>query len=312
MEIIDSHLHIFERVKGFGFKGEYRPLGGGFIGTDTGERFQLFPAELGDTGVSPEAILGLMDRHGVSRAVVLQGAGYGYQNQYYAELMQTLCAQRLLFAGYVDPEAFMFSQILSHLVDELGFRVLKLELSTLGGLYGVHADNVLAHPNMQQLFAAMQRVGGTIALDIGDPSESSYQPGLVRALALQYPGARVVMCHLMEPKPGIEAVTLEAIESMLLPNVWFDMSSVQAFYGESGPYTRSLAYLAQVKQITGAQRLLWGSDAPGALVANNYGGLLSSFATETPLFSDAEKRLVLCENALQAYPFEQTKAAGGG
>ena len=54
MKIIDAHAHIYERLTGFGPRGEARAIGGGMVEWATGKREQFLRPEHGDTGFAPE------------------------------------------------------------------------------------------------------------------------------------------------------------------------------------------------------------------------------------------------------------------
>jgi predicted TIM-barrel fold metal-dependent hydrolase len=85
MMIIDAHAHIYEILKGYGSKGEFRPIGGGRGIWATGKVEQFFPEEYGDTGFHAETLLKLMEEGGIDHAVLLQGGNYGFHNDYMAE-----------------------------------------------------------------------------------------------------------------------------------------------------------------------------------------------------------------------------------
>ena len=61
MKIIDAHAHVAQYVAGFTSRGELRAVGGGKAQYSTGEIFQLFPPEMGGVGVTPEALVKVMD-----------------------------------------------------------------------------------------------------------------------------------------------------------------------------------------------------------------------------------------------------------
>lgn len=50
MKIIDAHAHIYERLTGFGPKGEARAIGNGMVEWATGQREQFLLPEHGDFG----------------------------------------------------------------------------------------------------------------------------------------------------------------------------------------------------------------------------------------------------------------------
>ncbi|MBQ2773190.1 MAG: amidohydrolase, partial [Clostridia bacterium] len=82
MDIVDAHAHIYERLTGFGPRGEARAIGAGMVEWATGEHERFLREVDGDTGFSPERLLELMDEGGVSHAILLQGSNYGFQNSY--------------------------------------------------------------------------------------------------------------------------------------------------------------------------------------------------------------------------------------
>ena len=90
MDIVDAHAHVYERLTGFGPRGEARAIGAGMVEWATGERERFLREEDGDTGFSPERLLRLMDEGGISHAVLLQGSNYGFQNSYIAEAVKNI------------------------------------------------------------------------------------------------------------------------------------------------------------------------------------------------------------------------------
>ena len=80
MKIIDAHAHVVQCIAGTGSQGELRPCGGGRAVYATGDSFQILPPEIGEYSAPPEALLRVMDAHGVDTAVLLQGNYFGFQN----------------------------------------------------------------------------------------------------------------------------------------------------------------------------------------------------------------------------------------
>ena len=137
--IIDAHAHIYEILKGYGAKGEFRPLGGGRGLWATGKVEQFFPAEYGDTGFYAETLIKLMDEAGVDRAVLLQGGNYGFHNDYMAEAAAKY-PDRLTAVGAIDPYALYAEDIFDNLVSRYNFTALKFEISSEWGLSGFHRE----------------------------------------------------------------------------------------------------------------------------------------------------------------------------
>ncbi|HOV64166.1 MAG TPA: hypothetical protein PLG43_09830 [Spirochaetia bacterium] len=82
MQMIDAHAHVFEQLCGFGADGELRAIGGGKARWATGEVIDLIPAGYGDDSFTAEALLSLMEKYHVERAVLLQGGFLGFANDY--------------------------------------------------------------------------------------------------------------------------------------------------------------------------------------------------------------------------------------
>lgn len=70
MEIIDAHAHIYERLTGFGPRGEARAIRDGMVEWATGERERFLREVDGDTGFSPERLLQLMEESNIYRAQI--------------------------------------------------------------------------------------------------------------------------------------------------------------------------------------------------------------------------------------------------
>ena len=59
-------------------------------------------------------------------------------------------------------------------------------------------------------------------------------------------------------------------------------------------------YLKDLKQIIGAERMLWGTDVPGVLCRTTYREMLERVET-SGIFTESELPLVLGENAKRVY-----------
>ena len=64
MEFIDAHAHVYERLTGFGPRGEARAIGGGMVEWSTGVKERFLKAEHGDYGFSYDMLASLMNEGG--------------------------------------------------------------------------------------------------------------------------------------------------------------------------------------------------------------------------------------------------------
>ncbi len=167
-----------------------------------------------------------------------------------------------------DP-AFVRAEIERCLAHPL-MRGVKLEVS-------VNARDARLDPIMAEL----QRRGRILLhhawyKTTGRVAEES-TPADIAALARRWPAVRIVMAHLTPAGPrGVQDVRPHA-------NVWVDTSGAQPVAGMVEYGVREL----------GAERLVFGSDAPGRDLAVQLARVLGADLTE------AQRQLILRENALR-------------
>ena len=66
---------------------------------------------------------------------------------------------------------------------------------------------------------------------------------------------------------------------------------------------RAVAVAIEAVDLVGPDRLLWGADAPGMLWMLTYQQMLDVVRLHCHSLNDEQRRLILGENALQAYPW---------
>ena len=137
MKMLDAHTHVFEYLSSFRGEGEIRAIGGGKARWANGQIVEMIPPELGDKGFEVETLVKVLKENQVEKAVFLQGSFYGFHNEYVAEAVHKY-PEVFLGAGTFDPFARYADQIYERLTHELGFRVIKFETSTGGGLMSYH------------------------------------------------------------------------------------------------------------------------------------------------------------------------------
>ena len=300
MKKIDAHTHVFEVIAGFGYRGELRGIGGGKARWANGDVIDLIPPELGDKAFTDESLASLLEKNGVSRSILLQGSFYGFQNDYAWEAAQKR-PDLFIPAATLDPFCKAADKLLDRFLYEKKIRIIKFELSSGGGLMGYHEDFSLDGPVFAELFAAVAAANAVLVLDIGSPGMASFQPGAIAAVAKRHSGMHIVVCHLLAPRPGDEGPLSEGIRQLSLPNLWFDLAALPwNIQPEVYPYPTALHFLGLAKNITGFDKLIWGTDAPCTLTRESYAGL-SRYIEESGLFSDAELEKVFCGNAEEAF-----------
>lgn len=300
MKIIDAHAHVVQCIAGTGSQGELRACGEGKAVYATGQTFQILPREIGEYDATPEALLRVMDAHGVEKAVLLQGNYFGYQNLYTYEAVRAY-PDRFAGAASYDPYSVQAEKIKAHLFDELGFRIVKFEVSSGSGLMANHPPVDLDGEVMHEVYRHAADRDLIFVIDIGKPRSVSWQvDALARAIA-SYPEMRFVVCHLLSPQLGDGELLKRSLDKLALPNVWFDLAALCLnTKPESYPYCTARGYVRDAVDIVGADRLLWGSDMPSAMTRDSYGHFIDFIALDAGL-SGGEKEKILYSNAAGLY-----------
>lgn len=302
MNVLDAHTHIFEYLKGFGGNGELRPIGGGKARWADGTVVSMIPPGLGDTAFTAEALLKLLEENGVGRAVLLQGSFYGFQNEYVAEAVKKY-PDKFLGAGTYDPFAKNADAVYERLTEELGFRAMKFETSTGGGLMSYH-DHYDIYQRFHDIAGKMVTHNQTLVLDIGSPGMSSFQPGAVKRLAEEYPELHIVICHLLAPRPSDWKALEKGLLELDQKHIWFDLAAVPFnVQPEQNPYPTGLSFIRMASELIGYKKLLWGTDVPSVLNYDSYQGLLS-YLTDSGIFAGEALEAVLYGNAVEAYRWD--------
>lgn len=296
MKIIDAHAHVAQYIAGFTSKGELRAVGQGKAQYSTGEIFQMFPPEMGDIGVSPEALLKVMDENDVEKAVLLQGNWLGFHNQYTYEAVIKY-PERFVGAATYDPFCVNVEAVKKRLFDDLGFKIVKFELSTGSGLMANRPPVYLDGTVMNGCYAHAREKGLTVVMDIGRPNCPCWQVDALASAISKYPEVTFVICHLLAPQRGDVQILSDALQKLKMPNVYFDLASLANNQKpESFPYPTASKHLETAKNTVGADRLMFGSDMPSALARDSYTHL-KDYIIQSGVFNEKELQDVFYNTA---------------
>lgn len=299
MKIIDAHAHVAQYICGFTSKGELRAVGGGKAQYSTGEVFQMFPPEMGDTGVSPEALLKVMDENNVEKAVLLQGNWLGFQNEYTYEAVKKY-PKRFVGAATYDPFCVKAEDVKKHLFGELGFKIVKFELSNGSGLMA-NRMFYLDGNVMNGCFSYAREKGLTVVLDIGRPRNPCWQTEALSAVISKYPQVTFVICHLLAPQKEDVELLKETLKMFVAPNAYFDIAALWSNQkSEVYPYPTMAEHLKNAKSIVGADRLMFGSDMPSTLARESYKNIVDS-VVQSGVFTESELKDVFYNTAYKIY-----------
>ena len=300
MRKTDAHVHIYERISGYGWRGELRPVGGGIAEWANGDLHRLIPEQIGGTGFSAEQMVSLMDGNGIEKAVILQGNLYGFQNLYIRDTIRKYPG-RLTGACAVDPFARSGPEILKKLLDEDGFRACKFEFSDACGLMSFHDPFALDSERMFTYYRLLEERNAVLVVDIGSAGMKSYQPDAVAEIARCFPKLQIVVCHLMAHRSGEAAALEKELEILKHDQIFFDLAAVpwNACPNEY-PFEEALKYIRLAADIVGAGRLMWGSDLPGVILESSY-AQLTDYLENSELFTQEEKKMMFSGTAERVY-----------
>lgn len=300
MNVIDAHVHLVQCIAGTGAGGEMRPCGGGRGMYADGSVCQLIPPEWNTDQVTPERVLQVMDENHVERAVLLQGGYLGFQNQYSYEAQQKW-PDRFLAAGAYDPCSRSRDAIVKHLFEDLALHVVKFEVSTGSGLMANHAVFALDGEMMEREAAFAQEHGLVFVIDIGKLGSPSSQIQALRRLILRHGGMKFVVCHLLAPKQTELQAMVQGLEALALPNVWFDLASLQHnVRPDQPPFPAARRFIGAAVQTVGADRLLYGTDTPSNLCRFRYQDMVNTIA-EDPALAQEQKQQILYGSAKRVF-----------
>lgn len=301
MKKIDAHLHVADVIAGYCRRGELRAIGGGKAMWGNGEVFQLIPEEYGDSwNFTAQKALELMDQNQVERSVLMHGSMYGFQNQYHYRILRKY-PDRFCPSCTVDPYMTNHLETLKYYMGDLGFHLVKFEVSSGGGLMGCHDPFSLVSDRMMKIYETIEEHCGVLALDVGDLTMPSHQPESLAKIADAFPGLKLVVCHLLAPMAARMTEWRESLFLLKKKNVWFDIAALPKIVGtDAYPYLNVQSMIKEAAAILGYDRLMWGTDAPYAAVLDTYGHL-SDYLEQSEVFTNEELEAIYYNNAFKVY-----------
>ncbi len=299
MKYIDAHAHICEYISGFSSEGEIRPLGNGKAIYTSGREFQLFSPSLGDKSFTYDRLLEIMDENGIERAVLLQGNYLGLQNLYTYEACKKY-PSRFVGACMYDPFSYKADEIKKYLLDELHFKIIKLEVSTGSGLMCNHKPFSLNCEEMRKIYDYALKNDVTLVFDIGRKGNPCFQVETLLEIIKEYKDIDFVICHLFALPTNSKEELIRLVNLFNLPNVFFDLASVQNNTREEAPFKEAASYIREACSILSSRKLMWGTDIPAGLKNHTYSSL-KNYLTESKLFLKEELEDIYYNTAKKVY-----------
>jgi predicted TIM-barrel fold metal-dependent hydrolase len=108
----------------------------------------------------------------------------------------------------------------------------------------------------------------------------------------------------MLAEPALEASWRDQVLLARHSNVWLDLSALPHHLPEGDyPFGGIDVFVSKAADLVGADRLLYGTDAPGMLWMLTYQQMLDAIRLHCHSLNDEQRKLILGENSMQAYPW---------
>ena len=279
--IIDAHAHLWKKQNGIVNGKPVYDIGGGKSDFG-GEIRQMMPPYMTDGENSIERFIANMDYAGISGAVITQEYIDGNQDDYLLDCKKAFPDRIKICALYEEKD----------MGDLEGFDGIKICASRLKD------KNLLNH---LKPFEIANEKGLFISIDLADGDE---QTEMMQEIIEKFPNLRIAIGHFgMVTREG----WLEQIKLAKNENVFIESGGITwLFNDEFYPYPSAIKAIKEAAEITGFEKLMWGSDYPRTMTAITYKMSLD-FIEKTNEISEEEKRLLLGGNAKSFYGFGDLK-----
>lgn len=269
--IIDPHVHVWKLDRRFPWAKE----------TTTP------PAE----DATPEMLIQLMRKHGVSRTVIIQVIHYRWDNSYLASVLKQYPR---LFQGVcrVNPEDPAAPDHLSRLVEDQKFRGVRL--SPAGNAAGDWIRGPLMPPLWKRCEAL--KVPMTILAPVTRMPD-------VAALADRFPGLTVVIDHMADCPVDQPNLLEKLLALSRFPKVFVKISHTWSLSKEGFPFRDTFDQVQRLYEAFGPQRLMWGTDWPVINRHSSYAQALAVIRDEMDFLSLEDKSWILSRTIERVWPF---------
>ncbi len=299
--IVDAHLHIFTEVNGLSPHGPVCSDAYGRVRVG-GQTRPFLPAYFKQTAFDADSATALLDEMGVERAVLMQNAFIGIRNEEIAAAIER-SEGRFRGALQADPVSPQAVHVLEQFAERTGMKILKLELSEGWGWTGIYPDLQVGGAEIARLWKAAAKKGMSVLVDPGPPLGRGYDVEAIERLAREHCDTPLVIDHLgyltreMADSPRHLARWRQMWGLARLPNVYLGLSAAASLLGEPYPCPKTCALVGEVCDEVGAEKLLWGTDAPLTLNLYTYAQMCDMLCTRVGLFSQDELELIMGGNA---------------
>ena len=286
--IIDAHSHLWLRQDTTVDGKVIRSLKNGrSIFLD--EEVQMLPPFMIDSVNSAEVFLSNMDYAQVSAAVVVQELIDGCQNDYLAQVQRRY------------PDRFFCMG--------MAWNMEEAQTVIQAGLKGIaYPGHRMTEPltNLLPIFKLMEERDMVLSMCLADNEEQLSQ---MEEVIAECPRLRIAIGHFGMANPPAtppweDRRWQNEIRLARHENVRIETGGITWLYNsEFYPYPSAIRAIREAAELVGMKKLMWGSDYPRTITAITY-RMAYDFIVKSTELSDADKRLLLGENARTFYGFQ--------
>ncbi len=309
-KIIDAHVHIIPAHlirNDSGNRVRFERYGRALL--PDGSVYQFMPDICADSMFDAATLIRAMDNMGIAKAVIMQAPLYGFLNEDVVDAVRT-SPERLAGAMQIDPKDESCLAEMDRYA-KAGLSVIKFEMSEGAGFCGMYPDIRLDSPLFMKIWARAEALRLAVTIDPSPIHCRGYQVEALETVTSAFPRLNFIICHLGFPYKGLQENSKDYVRWKRMTalaardNVWFDISALSTFYqDEAYPFASAAGIVSEFASRYSIRKAIWASDVPGALVFATYRQLLEMF-TRSSLFTDADRELLLYENAMAAYRLEE-------
>ena len=289
--LIDAHSHLWLRQDTVIDGKVIRSLKNGrSIFLD--EEGQMLPPFMTDGVNSAEVFLSNMDYAQVAAAVVVQELIDGCQNDYLAQVQRQY------------PDRFFCMG--------MAWNMEEAQTVVQAGLKGIaYPGHRMTRPltDLMPIFKLMEAQGMVLSMCLSD---NEAQLSQMEEVIAECPSLRIAIGHFGMANPPVtppweDRRWRNEIRLALHENVRIETGGITWLYNsEFYPFPSAVRTIREAAGLVGADKLMWGSDYPRTITAITY-RMAYDFIVKSTELSDADKRLLLGENARTFYGFQNLK-----
>ena len=288
-KIIDAHAHLWlhQDTEVDGQKIKTLDNGKSLF---MGEVRQMVPPFITDGANTAEIFLSNMDYAQVSAAVITQEYIDSIQNAYLWDV-QKRYPNRFLCCGMFDIRQEDYLKHAKDLIKQ-GFKAMKIPAQRFflpeGRVY-------LTSEPLMEIFKSMEAQGLILSIDLAD---GDIQVGEMKEIINECPNLKIAIGHFgMVTRHGWQ----EQIKLARNKNVMVESGGITwLFNDEFYPFEGAVKAIKEAADLTGMDKLMWGSDYPRTITAITY-RMSYDFVVKSKLLSEEEKAMFLGLNAQEFY-----------